>query len=316
MRIDPHVHFRDEEQDYKETIKHGLATAHKQGVDIVFDMPNTVSRITTEADVKKRLALVPQGEEDNYKLYIGATADPTQLAEAVRVVKEYPEVIGIKMFAGKSTGDLAIIDEDKQQLVYDTLAKEGYTGIIAMHCEKEDFMTEDFDPKRPISHAECRPNIAEAKSIIDQVIFAKKADFKGTLHIVHVSTKEGLAEVKKARAEGVKVFCAATPHHLMWTDEKLAGDHGLLYKMNPPLRKQTDVDALWEGLLDGTIDWVETDHAPHTIGEKLYDGHPSGFPSLYLYKELVEVEMPKHGLTAEQIKKLTYTNIAKAFGLE
>ncbi len=315
MRIDPHVHFRDEEQRHKETIEHGLSIAKKQGVNIVFDMPNTVKPILREVDVKRRLTFVPESEKDRYYLYVGATSDEEQLKEATRLVKEYKEVIGVKMYAGKSTGDLAILEEEKQKKVYQVLTNEDYTGIIAVHCEKESFMKNTFDSTRPISHAESRPNIAEVESVKDQIKFIKETGFKGTLLVCHVSCKESLNIINQAR-KNMKIVCGATPHHLMWSDEMLSKSHGLLYKMNPPLRSKEDVEALRKGLLDGSIDWIETDHAPHTIGEKLIDGFPSGYPTLYIYKELVEDLLPIWGLDENRIKELTYTNIVKAFNLK
>jgi len=149
MRIDPHVHFRDEEQSYKETIAHGLKLAKEQGVDIVFDMPNTARPILGEADVIRRLKLVPSTEKKRYCIYIGATADEEQLKEAVDIVGEYPQVIGIKLYAGKSTGGLAVKGEDDQRKIYKVLAKSGYKGVLAVHCEKESLLKDEFDPKKP-----------------------------------------------------------------------------------------------------------------------------------------------------------------------
>jgi dihydroorotase len=102
---------------------------------------------------------------------------------------------------------------------------------------------------------------------------------------------------------------------LLWNEEKLKGEHGLLYKINPPLRSERDVEALRDGLKNGLIDWIETDHAPHTIGEKLHKGYPSGYPTLYLYKKLVEETLPEWGFRKEEIEKLTFSNISKTFGL-
>jgi dihydroorotase len=314
MRIDPHVHFRDEEQGYKETITHGLLVAKEQGINYVFDMPNTLKPILRGDDVKRRLKLVPEEEKERYFLYIGATADEEQLREAIMLVKNVREVIGIKMFAGKSTGDLAIIDEEEQKKVYEVLAKNNYKGVIAVHCEKESHTKDLFDPNDAHTHALSRPNIAEIESIKDQIKFSKQSNFKGTLHICHVSCKESVELVDKARKE-ITITCGATPHHLLWDDKMLKGSHGLLYKMNPPLRSEEDVKALREYLKQGKIDWIETDHAPHAIGEKMYRDHPSGYPTLYLYKRFVEEFLPSIGLTEEQIKDLTFNNIAKVFGI-
>jgi len=316
MRIDPHVHFRDQEQSYKETIAHGLKLAKEQGVNYVFDMPNTAKLILTEKDVKERLKLVPNNEKNRYFLYIGATANENQLTKAIKLVKKYKQIIGIKMYAGKSTGDLKIIEEKKQQKVYEILAKNNYTGVIAVHCEKEAHMNNDiFDPEKPFTHALARPNIAETESIKDQIKFSKKANFKGTVHVCHVSTKKSVEIIDNARKE-IKITCGVTPHHLNWDHSKLKGKHGLLYKTVPPLRSKEDVQALKLFLKQGKIDWIETDHAPHAIGEKLHGPYPSGYPSLYLYKKCVEEFLPSLGLTEKQINDLTFTNIKNTFNLK
>lgn len=277
-------------------------------------MPNTSPSILREDDVKKRLELVPDADKGRYFLYVGATKDEAQLLEAISLVKNYDKVIGLKLFAGKSTGDLAVLDESDQLFIYKTLSENDYKGVFVVHCEKESFMKYFFDPKNPITHAKSRPNIAEVESIKDQIKFAKETNFEGTLHICHVSCKDSLQIIKAARNE-IKITCGATPHHLLWDDSKLDSEYGSLFKMNPPLRSKEDVLALREGLVSGDIDWIETDHAPHTIGEKLHEGYPSGYPSLYLYKELIETFLPNLGLSDEQIKKLTFDNIVNSFNL-
>jgi dihydroorotase len=317
MRIDPHVHFRDEEQAHKETIRHGLSVAKEQGVDIVFDMPNTLRPVIDEKRVRERLALVPKGEEWRYYTYIGATKNPDQLKKAIELIKSNPKVIGIKMFAGKSTGTLEIISEEDQKNVYQTLANANYTGVIVVHCEKESFLKNIFDPKNPITHSIARPKEAEIESVKDQIKFAKEAGFKGTLHICHTSCAETIELVQEAKKnEKVKVTCGVTPHHAMWSNEKMNEPQGLLYKINPPLRNPSDVIALQQCLKAGKVDWIETDHAPHTIEEKLLSGYPSGYPSLCLYKDFVEKFLPELGLNQELIEKMTFSNIKDTFGLK
>ena len=315
MRIDTHVHFRDEEQKYKETIVHGLAVAKEQGVEYVFDMPNTVKPVLRKEDVKRRLALVPESEKGRYFLYVGATTNEEQLKEAIALVNEEKEVIGIKMFAGKSTGDLQILEEEGQKKVYQVLADNNYVGVISVHCEKESFMTNTFDPNKPITHATSRPKKAEIESVKDQIKFVKETGFKGTLNICHVSCAESVELVQGAKKEGLNVTCEVTPHHAMWDYSKLEEQNGLLYKMNPPLRSKEDVLALQECIKKGKIDFIGTDHAPHAVGEKLLAGYPSGYPSLYLYKKFVEEFLPSIGVSKKLIEKMTGSNIAKVFKL-
>lgn len=317
MRIDPHEHLRDEEQSYKETIAHGLKVAKEQGVDIVLDMPNVARPVIDEKRLKERLALVPKGEEERYYAYIGATKNEEQLKKAVELAKSNERVCGIKLYAGKSTGNLEIIEEEAQKKVYETLADCGYTGVIAVHCEKESEMKKVFDPKNPFTHGLARPNEAEIESVRDQIKFATQTNFKGTFHVCHISCKKTIELVEETRRKGkIKITCGATPHHSLWSNEMFKRPDGLLYRTVPPLRSPEDNAALREALVKGKIDWIETDHAPHAVGEKLFAGYPNGFPSLYLYKKFVEETLPSWGISERQIEDLTYKNIVKTYGIK
>lgn len=315
MRIDPHVHCRDGIQAYKETIAHVLELAEAQGIGRVFDMPNTNPPILSRQDVKRRLLLVPRGKEKMYCLYVGLTADPEQIEEAVRCWIEFPEVVGLKMFAGTSVGPLAVIEDEEQLIVYQTLARLGYTGVLAVHCEREkDLIPDLWNSESPITHTLARPKIAEINSVANQIKFAIEAGFKGVLHICHISCSEAVELVVAARAQGeIRITCAVTPHHIMWAEDMLKRLDGWLYRVNPPLRSIQDVLRLRQQLKDGKIDYVESDHAPHSTGEKLFPPHLSGFPSLYLYKDFVENFLPSIGLSKTQIEALTFGNIVKAF---
>ena len=123
-------------------------------------------------------------------LYAGLTAVPPQIEEAVAgMAGAFPRVVGLKMFAGHSTGEMGIVERDAQALVYGTLSELGYTGVLAVHCEKESLLRPgDWDPGRPASHARARPPAAEVASVDDQRELALSAGFAGTLHVCHIST--------------------------------------------------------------------------------------------------------------------------------
>lgn len=313
MRIDPHVHCRDGAQNYKETIAHVFKLCDQQRVDMIFDMPNTDPPLLGAQNLEERLKLVPQQAAKRYRLFLGATADKRQLEEAVALHKQCQEVVGIKLYAGKSVGSLAVTGEKEQQEIYSILAAAGYTGVLAVHCEKESLFTREFNPDDPRSHSRARPPESETASVRDQIKFAKAAKFGGTLHICHVSTAAALREIKQARLE-MKITCGVTPHHLLWSSAQMESPEGLLYKVNPPLREPADNVALRQALKDGEIDWIETDHAPHALSEKLYAPYESGYPALCLYRSLIEEVLPGWGLDQETIKNLTCKNIVKAFG--
>lgn len=314
MRIDPHVHCRDGNERHKETIAHVLDLCDEQGVDIVFDMPNTDPPILTPRDVEARLKLVPAAGRGRYRLYIGATADERQLSCAAEMVRQDENVVGLKLYAGESVGPLTVIDETMQRRVYEHLAAISYNGVLAVHCEKTALLADTFDPERPATHALARPPAAETASIADQVGFARSAGFRGTLHVCHVSCRESIARIKAARKH-ISITCGVTPHHLLWSSDHYSRPDGLLYKVNPPLRAWSDVSALRAALQDGSIDWIETDHAPHAPGEKLHAPYASGYPSLSLYRELVQETLPSWGLDGDRINNLTHKNITRVFGL-
>jgi dihydroorotase len=313
--IDPHVHCRDGKQAYKETIAHTLEIAREQGVEKIFDMPNTDPPILSRTDASERLKLVPKNKWENYYLYVGATSDEKQLEEAFICYDVYTEVIGIKMFAGQSVGNLAIIEPKKQWGVYKKLSELEYKGVLAVHCEKEAHINKDiWEPSKPITHSQARPKQAEIEAIKDQIAFAKETNFQGNLHICHVSCPESVKLVDSARQDGkIRITCGATPHHILWDMEMQKRPEGLMYKMNPPLRDWDDVSGMRQLLRENKIDWIETDHAPHAIGEKLFAPYISGYPSLYLYKNFVTEFLPSIGLDEKQINSLTDGNIRKAF---
>jgi dihydroorotase len=313
MRIDPHTHCRDTEENYKDTIKHVLQLCGEQGVDIIFDMPNTKPPLVSIKELKSRLALVPHGKEGQYKVYMGLTSTPKQIDKVIDLAMDHTGVVGLKMFTAQSIGNLALPTKDQQSLVYNRLAKRNYEGVLAVHCEQNELLKNNFDPKKPITHTIDRPAKAETESIKTQIRLASQFGFKGTLHICHISTKESVDIINNAR-KSMKITCGVTPHHLLWTKKRYYEKNGLLYKVNPPLRSETDVQALRYALSKSMIDWIETDHAPHPISEKLYPPYLSGYPSLCLYKDLVDHLLPQWGIPKTNIDKLTFSNIVNTFG--
>jgi len=312
--ICPHVHCRDEEWRQKATIAEVFRLAHSQGIKMIFDMPNVFRPVIDRFRIWERLALVPPGERENYRLYIGLTGDESQILEALWCYDNIPEVIGLKMFAGRSVGNLSVIKEDSQRMVYRVLTQHGFQGVLAVHCEKEEAMNVKlWNPARPITHTWARSEVAEFASIADQAMFALSAGYQGRLHICHVSSPMSVRQVGLAKTHGLHISCGATPHHLMWDESKMTGADGLIYKMNPPLRSAVTVARLRQELVEGRIDCIETDHAPHTPEEKAPPLCLSGYPSLQLYRQFVTVFLPGLGLTEDAIKALTRDNILEIF---
>ncbi|MFA6846578.1 MAG: dihydroorotase [Sphaerochaetaceae bacterium] len=306
--IDAHVHLRDGLQKEKETLAHGLSIASLCGMDMVFDMPNCNPALISQESIEDRLALAEKaiahvkdetGRQIAYGLYAGLTGEPQQIGDVVKTYKAlFPQVVGLKLFAGNSTGNMGQVTMEQQRFIYQNLVKQDYRGVLAVHCEKESlFHPELEDGKDFSSHSLARPIEAEVASIRDQIQLAKETDFQGSLHICHVSSVQSLEVIEKARMEGVKITCGATAHHLLLSSEDAAFPE-LYAKVNPPLRDKKESSRLFQALLDGRIDWVESDHAPHTLEDKRKGASGIiGFSgTLLLLDRLYQMQVPRKTL--------------------
>ena len=315
--IDPHVHLRDGELQHKETIRHGLSVAERIGIAGVFDMPNTSPPILRRSHIMRRLDCADRaGSPVFYGLYCGITSDPEQIREAVACTREFDQVVGLKLFAGKSTGDLSIPDTASQSIVFQTLAEEKYSGVLAIHCENEsDFKPRLWDPEKPFTHTQARPPIAEINSIKNMIDLADKAGFIGILHICHISLPESVEILEKAREHvSFRLTCGVTPHHILLYDVMMNENDGLLLKMNPPLRSKEARDKLCQMLLSERIDWIETDHAPHRRSEKLGSPYASGIPSFPVIPRLLN-RLKEKGASQTLLERITHQNICDTYGI-
>jgi dihydroorotase len=313
--IDPHVHLRDWNQKHKETIAHGLSVAYRAGLDAVFEMPNTDPPLILRKTIEKRIALADQaGIPIFHGLYGGLTSVPGQISEMVGAWKElFPRVVGLKLYAGSSTGNLAVTSGEEQQRIFTMLVREGFNGVLAVHCEKESlFRPEKTDTDTPFSHTLVRPPESEVASIRDIISFAEGTGFKGTLHICHISTVKSVREVEKARERArIRITCGLTPHHALLHDRLMEEEDGFLLRINPPLRPECVQKSMLKLLLKGKIDWIETDHAPHTLQEK----HTcSGIPGLPFYPHFIH-QLHIMGMETRLIEKVTHDTIVSVFNI-
>ena len=330
MYIDCHVHCRDGKWAYKETIAHALLVAEHSGLDAIFDMPNVPDPVINRKRVSERFNLAAAAESPVFfGVYIGLTSNEEQISEAVACYKElFPRdktarygVIGLKMFAGKSVGDLAIIDTEEQEFVYKILAETGYKGVLGVHCEKESEMREElWIPTRPISHSFARPESAETESIEDQIRYAKRTDYQGILHILHITTPRSVELVQQAKRDlNGRVTCGVTPHHLLLDNTIMARLSGVLWKMNPPLRDPETRAGLFEDFIQERIDILESDHAPHTWQEKTNgdknSGYLSGIPNLASWPDFIQL-LKNRGVSQGLLDKVAYYNVCNIFGVE
>jgi len=317
--IDTHVHFRDWDESYKYTIRKGMKLAKSHGIVAVCDMPNTKPSIITPELARKRLRTAEvQGCLGGYYIYLGATSSADQLRSAFAEIKQNPKVVGMKLYAGRSTGDLSVVDEEGQRKVYRIAKEERYTGIIAVHCEDESLACYGcWEPEKPFTWNLAKPPSMEVKGVANQIAFARQEGFNGNLHICHTSTAAAVELVNDAKTQ-MSITCAVTPHHLTYSTYDMQCSSATRLKVNPPIKDVDEMFMLRALLRAGKIDWIETDHAPHSLEEKTYmagkpkESYMSGIRSMDGYGDFIKM-LKENEFTNQQIEELTYSNIKKVY---
>ena len=318
MYIDTHVHFRDFKESYKETIRHGLEVARDSGVDAVFDMGNTDPPVIARESVIARFRLAREANvpEVFYRINMVLTEDTEQVKRAADVYREFPGRVNMKMYAGHSVRNMGVTSFDAQRNNYIILNREGYDGILVIHCEKESLLLPNlWTPEDPVTHCYARPEISEIESVKDQIALAKQAGFKGKLHVAHVSSPAAVDVIDAERKAGLDISCGVCPHHFIYNWTQMKKPDGVLWKMNPPLRSPESQQRLFQYLKEGRIDWIETDHAPHTLDEKTKPPYASGIPGLAWWP-LFEEYLRRKDFSEQLIEDLTFNNAARRFGLQ
>lgn len=314
--IDPHVHFRVPGGEHKEDWRSGAQAAISGGVTTVFDMPNnTPPCVTYERFWEKKGLIEAQLREVGiplrFGLYFGADKD--NLNE-IRTVKN--NCVGLKIFMGCSTGGLCI---DTSEAIDEAFRRAAEVKmLVAVHAEDEATLAvrkKHFaGATDPAIHSQMRPKEAAIRATEKAIMLCAK--YNTPLYILHMSTKEELELVRQAKKNGLPVYAEATTHHLFFTIEDYAKLKTFV-QMNPPIRTKEDQEALWQGLNDGTIDTLGTDHAPHTIAEKSlpFGQAPSGIPGVETLLPLMLDAVSKNRLSLDKLIQLTRTNIQKIFSL-
>ena len=312
--IDPHVHFRTPGAEHKENWITGAQAAVKGGVTTVIDMPNNTPSCTTVAALKEKHQLINRQLKESkiplrYYLYFGASKNHLN-----EIGKAKDFAIGIKVFMGSSTGSLLIDDDATLNEVFRIASNEDM--ILSVHAEDETTIQKNSQAfgqqTDPSSHSKIRSR--EAATIAVERALSLAAKHKTRLCILHVGTKEEIVLIKQAKQAGISVYCETSPHHLLLNSTHYA-KWGTCVQVNPPLREKEDQEVLWEALNDGTIDFIGTDHAPHTLEEKSlpYGKAPSGIPSIEFLLPLLLDAFNRRKLTLDTLVKATRTNIEKIF---
>jgi len=292
--IDDQVHFREPGLTYKADIKTESRAAVAGGITSFMEMPNTIPNALTQSLLQDKYELAAAQSMANYSFYMGASNDNLK-----EVAKTDPKnVCGIKVFMGSSTGNMLVDDQQTLQGIF----AEAPT-IVAAHCEHEPTIRENnqlYQQKfKESATASLHPLIRSAeacyKSSSQAVELAEK--YGTRLHVLHLSTAmETALFSNKIPLTEKKITAEVCLHHL-WFNENDYKLKGNLIKWNPAVKTENDRLKLWEALLDGRLDVVATDHAPHTLEEKLrpYFEAPSGGPMVQ-HLLLGMLEMSKKGM--------------------
>jgi len=308
--IDVHVHFREPGLKYKEDWSTGSRAAARGGITYVMDMPNTIPPTITLRDLFDKKALAKKSVV-NFGLYAGISQ------KNLNYLKELSkQAVAFKLYMGETTGDLTVDDISLQIKAFTNVAKT--KKVLAVHAENEKMIKHFYKNYKketdPVAYARSRPPESEVLAINDAIELAKQTNVK--LHICHVSTKDGLSLIKRAKKNKVDVTCETCPHYLFMTEGDLR-EKRTLAKMNPPLRTERDQKALWKGIKSGKIDILASDHAPHTLQEKYQNiwFAPSGVPGVETSLQLMLNAVNKRMIKLERIVELMHDSPVKRFGL-
>jgi len=303
--IDPQVHFREPGKEYKEDLGSGSRAAVKGGVTSFLEMPNTDPSTTSQAALDAKLTLAAEKSVANYGFFIGAT--PDNLDE----INNAHPACGIKIFMGASTGSLLVDKADDLERIFANGSR-----LIAVHAENNARIharRAQFAGRTDIAvHSEIRDNQSALEATELALALSKK--YRRRLHILHLSTRE---EVELLRHDKPSwVTAEVIPNHLLLNVDDYA-QLGSRVQMNPPIRTARDNAVLWEGLHDGAIDFIATDHAPHTLEEKSkpYPDSPAGMPGVETSLPLMLTEMKAGRCTLAEIQKWMCYGPAQAYGI-
>ena len=305
---DVHVHFREPGFSYKETIVSGSKAAARGGYGDVCTMPNLNPVPDSVEHLDEQLKLIRDGAVIRVHPYASITVG--QMGEALS------DLAGMADKAIAFSDDGRGVQSDEMMRAAMIEAKRLGKMIVA-HCEVNDLLKGGYIHDGRYAKAHGHRGIcseSEWKQIERDLKLAEEIGC--AYHVCHISTKESVAIIRDAKARGVDVTCETGPHYLVLCDDDLQEDGR--FKMNPPLRSREDRDALVEGILDGTIDMIATDHAPHSAEEKGRGLEKSamGVVGIETAFAVMYTHFVKTGrMTIEKLMDLLHNNAKKRFGI-
>lgn len=308
--VDVHTHLREPGFSYKETIKTGTLAGAKAGYNVLCTMPNLNPAPDTAENLKVQTDIIDRD----------AVIDVLPFATITKGRKGVGEIVDFASMADKAIG----FSDDGTGVQTDELMKQAMTEcaklgkIISAHCEVNELLKGGYIHDGEYAKVHNHKGIcseSEWAQIERDCLLAEETGCQ--YHVCHISTKESVDIIRRAKARGVKVTCETGPHYLTMCDMDLQEDGR--FKMNPPLRSAEDRQALIDGVLDGTIDVIATDHAPHSADEKSRGLEKSamgvvGLETAFavLYTKLVKTGV----ITLEKLIEMMSVKPREIFGIE
>lgn len=313
--IDDQVHFREPGLTHKADIASESKAAVAGGITSFMEMPNTIPQATNISLLNEKFAIAAQTSLANYSFYLGATND--NIDELLKADLE--NICGVKVFMGSSTGNMLVDKQESLEAIFSQCQLP-----IAVHCEDEatiksnlaDFKARLGDEIKPWHHHLIRNHQACLLSSTLAASLARKHNSR--LHILHLSTAEEMNLFNNQNAlEDKKITAEVCVHHLWFSDQDYH-QKGNLIKWNPAVKTADDREALWQALLEGKIDVVATDHAPHLLEEKQknYPEAPSGGPLVqHALQAMVDMTLDRQ-IPIHQVVQWMCHNPAIAFKVQ
>ena len=305
--VDIHVHLREPGWERKEDFRTGSSAAVHGGVTTMVDMPNNPTPTTTPEALEAKAGLARKSQ---VQVRFHGGIPPRRPEDLAKISSG---VVGYKLYLSETTG-AGPFPEREMPRVFGLVSATGKP--LSVHCEDQESLDRAGgrlrDDARPDAYADARPPEAEVRSV-KKVIAAMKTAPELRGNVCHASTAETLTLLRGAQAEGVRLRCEAALHHLYFTRRAML-ESGLL-RTNPPLRGEGDRRSLVNGLRDGTVSFLVTDHAPHLEDEKLSQG-VAGVPGLDDYGHVVSWLIRAQGLDPVTVGRVASSNPAKHIGLQ
>ena len=305
---DVHVHFREPGFSYKETMESGSSAAAHGGYTAVLTMPNLNPAPDSVEGVEAQLAAIRRGASIAVTPY--GTITRGSLGEELSDMEAIAPLVAAFSDDGKGV-------QDEEMMLAAMERAKSLGKMIVAHCEDNSLLYGGYIHDGEYARAHGHRGIcseSEWGPIARDVELLKRSG--AAYHVCHVSTKESVEIIRRAKAEGVDITCETAPHYLTLDDSRLEEDGR--FKMNPPLRSAEDREALIAGLLDGTVDMIATDHAPHSFEEKSrgLEGSLMGVVGIETAFPVIYTELVKRGvITLERAVELLSVRPRERFGI-